>query len=699
MRASAVFILCLSVVLFACDGPPAAGTRCNDSRDCAADEQCVDGECVLSDAPENTPEPAPQRDGGPPLSADAGTEPADAGPSAEPDSPLDGGGFDGGHPNDDDGGNSIEDDGGAVGGPVAENDFARLSLDFGEVNAGERLTILVEVEDGNRCELSFQNANQALSGGAFENVFVPDADGEVTLSCDGTTEALSLTYRVFDVSIRLETGTDVEASDRHVLHWDANHSSGCLARIRDGADLGSGNAVGFVSSNFQQNAQLEVECDGARENPLVASLLVEDTTLEIDASFTVSDGIVSLQLSLSAPAACAATAPDGDEVPLDIGDAHTIEFEPTEGFVGEWNIHCDTGSGAASATTIVIPQPGFIDAFRVLLSEDDVLQLRWQGTGACELNDVEVPSVGEQLLSEGSGLVVYSLVCQSPTGGMVRRERVYFGDVDLDTSNNNIDAVVGNATLTANDASVGQLSVVVGTLNVAGAILGTPGEVSFSALDVVTGDIVITTGATDIRFYDLVRVGGSLTARGLPNLEDFDLFDLETVEGDFVLEQCDSLSELRATELLTVGGSISVKDLPQAWRVDFRSLTSAQAVSVLDSPALTQVRLDDLQAANAITIENLSEMDDLRLDALRDVSALTVSGSDALEVLEAPDLEVMVSLRITENATLFEIALPNVTEIGTMEIRFNPSLPNSEALQFVNQAGDFITCPNAEPCR
>ena len=212
----------------------------------------------------------------------------------------------------------------------------------------------------------------------------------------------------------------------------------------------------------------------------------------------------------------------------------------------------------------------------------------------------------------------------------------------------------------------------------------------------------------DVDAADSARcISGSLIIGG--TLADVVLSQLQTVEGDVVISDADSLRSVSLPRLQRVTGSLLILDAPQLDRVDLPMLTTVGADLLvgreyprhLEQPTRTRgtglkrlegPRLTDI---GALRIQSNPELKAIVLPALQRISrsAAIIDNARLSSILIAPLADLSGGLRIVANPSLVDIAGLAGRQVvqGPLELRNNRQLRDLSGLATLEDVRGRLT--------
>ncbi|CCK69148.1 Sps22p KNAG_0C00340 [Huiozyma naganishii CBS 8797] len=169
-----------------------------------------------------------------------------------------------------------------------------------------------------------------------------------------------------------------------------------------------------------------------------------------------------------------------------------------------------------------------------------------------------------------------------------------------------------------------------------------------------------------------------------------DLYNLQTLKGNFVIEDCQSLIRLSAPQLENVQGDFTLSSLTSLVTVELPTISHVNSLTWKVLPILSQADLpkDIIVDKNIIISDtSLSNINDFQ--SIKDVEIFNVNNNRFLETIKTNVETVRGQLSIHANSRELELEMPYLQNAENLTVRDTRSvwLPN---LQRVNTNMEFI---------
>lgn len=216
--------------------------------------------------------------------------------------------------------------------------------------------------------------------------------------------------------------------------------------------------------------------------------------------------------------------------------------------------------------------------------------------------------------------------------------------------------------------------------NAATTTIGSAADASSlaSACPTFTGDVALSTGVTDdIAFDGLQEIQGSLIVVNVTQVTSLSSNSLQTITGDFTLNDLTILSTVNFTELQSVNA------------INLTAIPALQTLSILET----------LQNVSSISIMN-TQINALQGFSLQTVDSLTISNNPYMESVNLQPYNITGQLIIQANGRDLDVSMPNIQSAQNMTF-FNCSSISMPSITQVNGtlrvSSNYITSFNAAP--
>lgn len=186
-------------------------------------------------------------------------------------------------------------------------------------------------------------------------------------------------------------------------------------------------------------------------------------------------------------------------------------------------------------------------------------------------------------------------------------------------------------------------------------------------------------------------IGGSLNFNNYVDAV-IDLKNIETIEGDLVMENSASIVRVECPKLTTIKGEFKIQSLTSLAAIHLRELNSVDSIYWRVVPILSTVEFTKgLNSVNKITISDTSLVgfNGFNDGKVEQLAVLNINNNRFMESVVCNIKSVSETLSIQSNARELQVSFENLIWANNMTIKDSDSIsiPN---LQFVNHSLEFI---------
>lgn len=183
------------------------------------------------------------------------------------------------------------------------------------------------------------------------------------------------------------------------------------------------------------------------------------------------------------------------------------------------------------------------------------------------------------------------------------------------------------------------------------------------------GNVIVTSMADLNGIQQCPTINGSLAIDSTFNNDLVELGNIETITGDFVIDQNHQISEIRGLKVATVKGQFRLHQLTNLFNMELPSLQSADSIEWRVLPILLYANTLPIKVNRSVIVSDTS-LQELNLENVaREIDVLDINNNHYLHNLLIPIEKVGTLMHLVSNGDGMTVDLANLTHVKNMTVQ------------------------------